>query len=140
MNLRHMNRSRVQSTATVPFNGSGIAMANPMGFGLDGRAATCQEVSNSNPAGVRESNRIASVLGGSLRAILTAVMILGTLVSFAQYSIKYTGSNPVSGSTVDSFENIELEFDLSEVVEGFEGIGEWGVFYTAFYNAKLPTK
>jgi len=36
-----------------------MAMADPAGFGLDGRAATCTEVRNSNPSGVRRSNRVS---------------------------------------------------------------------------------
>ena len=61
-------------------------------------------------------------------------------LTMAQYQIKYIGANPASGATVNSFDNIELEFDLSEVVDGLGGEGEWGISYNATYNAKLPAK
>ncbi len=77
-------------------------------------AATCQEVSNSNPAGVRESNRIASVLGGSLRAILTAVMLTAFFISYG-FPIQFEKSIPESDSSISSFD-FTLEFDISEAL------------------------
>ena len=68
------------------------------------------------------------------------MFLLGILSSFAQYNIQYIGAVPESGSTVNSFDNIELEFDLAEVVEGLGGDGEWGISYNATYNSKLPSK
>lgn len=59
MNLQFMKRSHAQSAETPPIGGMSIALANPVGFGLDGCAATCSEVRNSNPAGVRGSNRVS---------------------------------------------------------------------------------
>lgn len=54
-----MKRSHVQRVGAPPIGGVSMAMANPTGFGLDGRAATCMEVRNSNPSGVRGSNRVS---------------------------------------------------------------------------------
>lgn len=69
-----MKRSLTQSIAIPQFAGIRVASANSVENGLDGCAATYQEVCDSNPVSVRESNRIVATLGRSLRGILTAVM------------------------------------------------------------------
>lgn len=75
MNLQFMKRSLAQSIETPQLAGVCTASADSGGYGIDGRAATYQEVCDSNPVSVRESNRIVATLGRSLRGILTAVMI-----------------------------------------------------------------
>ena len=75
-----------------------------------------------------------------MKLLMTSLtFMLGTLISLAQYP-KYVGSTPSSGSTVDSFNCIELEFDLSEVIQSTGGESEpWGIFYNATYNSKRPS-
>lgn len=78
MKLNFMKRSRIQS-AEYPLNGvMQAAMANTCGFAAEGCAATCTEVRNSNPTGVRESNRVSS-WAVRLTAIL-AILFNGSLI------------------------------------------------------------
>ncbi len=81
-------------------------------------------------------DRHKDLLAGSLTILLLSLIPLS---SNAQ-AIKYVASIPESGSTVDSFSNISLVFDLSEIEEAYGGVGQWGVSYNASYNAKLPSK
>ncbi len=54
MNLQFMKRSHVHRVEASPLSGGGIALVSPAGFGMDGRAAACTEVRNSNLSGERE--------------------------------------------------------------------------------------
>lgn len=78
MKLNFMKRSRIQSTE-YPLNGViQAAMANTCGFASEGCAATCSEVRNSNPTGVRKSNRVSS-WAVRLTALL-AILFNGSLL------------------------------------------------------------
>ena len=66
MNLKFMKRSLTQSIAIPQFAGIRVASANSVENGLDGCAATYQEVCDSNPVSVRESNRMIVMLSLTL--------------------------------------------------------------------------
>lgn len=61
-------------------------------------------------------------------------MIWGIFAAKAISPISFLDSNPKTGETISSFENIVLQFDLSPVVEAL-GEGEWGIGYEAFYDS-----
>ena len=71
------------------------------------------------------------------RIALSILMVLVIeAVAFAQ-GLKYVGSNPIDGSTVETLSTVELEFDLSDVQESL-GEAEWGICSNGFYLASLP--
>ncbi len=75
MNLKFIERSHTQRIEARLLAGACSANTNPMRYGVEECAATCRKVSDSNPACVRESNRIAASFGRSLRGMFTAVML-----------------------------------------------------------------
>lgn len=64
-----------QSIETPQLAGICVVSANSGEYGLDGCAATCQEVYDSNPVSVRERRWIVATIGRSLRGMLTVIMI-----------------------------------------------------------------
>lgn len=109
-----MKRSHVQRVGAPPIGGVSMAMADPAGFGLNGRAATCTEVRNSNLSGVRGSNRVSQWLFRMVA--LLAVLFNGSMfLSFAN-PVKYVGCTPSNGSNVTSWD-FELQFDITKALE-----------------------
>lgn len=148
MNHRFMTRSRARDQVSSPFDGADITIANPLGFGPDGRAATSMEAGNSNPSGVRESNRVSnSRLTRAARntAFLHVAMInMLILTTMALIMVACGTSNSKSAGSDDSGEepviiteefarNLPKDAEFNTTTRFMEGlsaikIGEkWGV-------------
>ena len=69
--------------------------------------------------------------------ILICIICGGALLQAAPLS--YKGSTPENNSTISSFNNISLHFDIDALVEEY-GKGEWGICCMANYNKRKPAE
>ena len=69
--------------------------------------------------------------------ILICIICGGTLIQAAPLS--YKGSTPENNTTVASFNDITLHFDIDALIEEY-GEGDWGVCYQASYNKRKPAE
>ena len=67
--------------------------------------------------------------------ILICIICGGALLQAAPLS--YKGSTPENNTTVASFNDITLHFDIDALIEEY-GEGDWGVCYLASYNKRKP--
>lgn len=71
---------------------------------------------------------------------LAIIAIIGCIASSAQTApLVYTGCTPEDGSNIESFNDIRIGFDLSNVIASL-GEGEWGICCNAYHRDSRPEK
>lgn len=119
MNLQFKKRSRVQRMGTPTLGCVSMAMADQIGFGQDGCAATYVEIKSFNLPGLRKNNK---VLQWIFRMVaLIAVLLNGSINSYAEiHSDKwniYDGKWSNDTITQPFFFSIEIENGEKDEVE-----------------------
>lgn len=70
--------------------------------------------------------------------IWSVLVLFGSLIGNSQ-ALKFVGSSPADGEKVSSLNNLELEFDFSDVIAKYGENELWGVGCSGFYSETSST-
>lgn len=69
-----------------------------------------------------------------MKKILTTLFALATVFCISAAKLSYIDSTPKSGSEISSFNEVLLNFDLSEIIAEYGDGENWGIRWDAFYD------